>query len=77
MISEMSSSEKPEFCLPTLRGSRTFWVARSWDALVSRRGPRGERAGSSVAQVAPWVGSSSSIEVLGRGWPSDGAAMVR
>lgn len=26
-MSEMSSSEKPEFCLPTRRGSRTFWVA--------------------------------------------------
>lgn len=27
MMSEMSSSEKPEFCLPMRRGSRTFWVA--------------------------------------------------
>lgn len=26
-MSEMSSSEKPEFCFPTRRGSRTFWVA--------------------------------------------------
>lgn len=30
----MSSSEKPEFCFPTRRGSRTFWVARRQ---VSRR----------------------------------------
>lgn len=28
MMSEISSSEKPEFCLPTRRGSSTFWVAK-------------------------------------------------
>jgi len=27
-MSDMSSSEKPEFCLPNLRGSTTFCVAR-------------------------------------------------
>lgn len=26
-MSEMSSSENPEFCLPILRGSKAFWVA--------------------------------------------------
>lgn len=29
MMSEMSSSEKPEFCLPTRRGSSTSWVAEA------------------------------------------------
>ena len=33
-MSDMSSSEKPEFCLPNLRGSTTFCVAVevSWGA---------------------------------------------
>lgn len=34
-MSESSSSEKPEFCLPRRRGSRTFWVAAT---VQSQRG---------------------------------------
>ena len=33
-MSDMSSSEKPEFCLPNRRGSRTFWVANGTRGLV-------------------------------------------
>ena len=46
-MSEMSSSEKPEFCFPSRRGSRTFCVAEEGEkegGVVSGRNQAGSRS---------------------------------
>lgn len=47
-MSAMSASEKPEFCSPTRRGSRTAWVAvtnKQKDTVSERRDRSGREAG--------------------------------
>lgn len=87
MMSEMSSSEKPEFCFPTRRGSRTFCVAvRTFgqrEAVNEAVETTEEAGGTGVPCVgsSPSIGSDASSQrceaILGSRWGVDGGQMRR